>query len=178
MKVLHIITGLNTGGAESMLFRLISATDRVASSVEVISLTDSGAIGEKISALGVSVRTLGMRRDLPNLLLVVRLAKWLRCMRVDVIQTWMPHADLIGGVAAKLAGDLPVVWGIRFSNLDPQGIKRRTIWTVRLCAYLSLHLPTRIICCSEAACHVHTKLGYANKKMIVIPNGFNLSLFK
>ena len=35
---------------------------------------------------------------------------------------------LIGGVAAKLAANTGVVWGIRQSNLDPEYNKRATLW--------------------------------------------------
>lgn len=178
IKLLHIISGLNTGGAEMMLYKLLSAMDRSAFSVEVVSLTDIGSVGNKILSIDVPVRALSMRRGVPNPFAVVKLVKWLRQSRPDVIQTWMYHADLIGGVAAKLTGDIPVAWGIRNSNLDSQGSKHSTIWTANICAKLSRFLPTKIICCSEASRIVHTALGYVETKMIVIPNGFDLAVFK
>lgn len=177
-NVCHIITGLNSGGAEMMLYKLLSAMDRSTFSVEVISLTDSGPIGKKIQALDVPVRALGMRRGVPNPLAVLRLVGWLRQSRPAVIQTWMYHADLIGGVAARLAGGVPLAWGIHHSNLDPEGSKCSTIWTAGLCARLSRWLPAHIVCCSEASRRVHTALGYDPDRMVVIPNGFDLTLFK
>lgn len=161
-----------------MLYKLLSNTAQSVFDPEVVSLTDIGLVGERIQSLGISVRALGMRRGIPNPLAVFALSRWLRQSRPAVIQTWMYHADLIGGIAAKLAGDIPVVWGIRHSNLEPKGNKRNTLWTARLCATLSRWLPARIVCCSEAARRVHVQLGYAEKKMRVIPNGFDLSLFK
>ncbi|HHT47196.1 MAG TPA: glycosyltransferase, partial [Firmicutes bacterium] len=65
----------------------------------------------------------------------------------------------------------------RHSNLDPEGNKRTTIWTAKACARFSNRLPNKIICCSEASKRVHAKLGYDSQKMIVIPNGFELSSF-
>lgn len=177
-RVTHVITGLNPGGAEMMLFKLLSAMDRVAFDSEVISLTDMGPLAERIQALDITVRALGMRRGVPNPLALLRLAVWLRRSKPDVIQTWMYHADLIGGIAAKLVGGIPVIWGIRHSNLDPQGSKRKTIWTANACARLSNWLPTQIVCCSEASLPVHAALGYATRKMCVIPNGFDLDVFK
>jgi len=90
----------------------------------------------------------------------------------------MYHADLIGGVAAKLAGGIPVAWGIRHSHFSDHGSRRLTIHTMKMCARLSRWLPTRIVCCSEASQQVHTALGYAAEKMLVIPNGFDMSAFK
>jgi len=161
-----------------MLYKLLSAMDRKTFDSEVISLTDIGSVGKKIEALGVPVRVLGMRRGLPNPLMILKLAGWLRRFKPDAIQTWMYHADLIGGLAAKIAGGIPVAWGIRQSNLDPTGSKRTTIWTAKLCAWLSHCLPSKIVCCSNASQQVHHALGYAVDKMIVIPNGFDLTAFK
>ena len=124
------------------------------------------------------MRSLGMRPGRPNPVAVLRLAKWLREDRPDVIQTWMYHADLIGGLAAKLAGGIPLAWGIRQSNLSDQGSRRLTIHTMRMCAQVSRWLPARIVCCSEASQRVHAALGYATEKMIVIPNGFDLRAYK
>ena len=177
-RVAHVITGLNPGGAEMMLFKLLSAMDRVVFKPEVISLTGMGPLAERIQALDITVRALGMRRGVPNPLSLLRLAVWLRRSKPDVIQTWMYHADLIGGIAAKLVGGIPVIWGIRHSNLDPQGSKRKTIWTANACARLSNWLPTQIVCCSEASLPVHAALGYATRKMCVIPNGFDLDVFR
>jgi len=145
---------------------------------EVISLTDIGSIGKDIQALGVPVRALGMSRGVPSPLAVLKLVNWLRQSKPDVIQTWMYHADLFGGIAAKLAGGIPVAWGIHHFNLDSQYNKRSTIWTAKLCARLSRWLPEKIVCCSEATRQVHVNLGYASDKMVVIPNSIDLSVFK
>lgn len=178
MKVTHVITGLNTGGAEMMLYRLLLYTDRAAYEPHVISMTDIGAVGEKIRALGVPVQALGMRRGVPNPLGVLRLARWLNLDPPHVIQSWMYQADLVGGLAARLAGGVPITWGIHSTHLDPRSEKRTKIWTVRACAWSSRWLPTRIVCCSEASREVHAELGYAPKKMLVIPNGTDLTDFR
>lgn len=111
-----------------MLYKLLSRMDRRSFQAEVVSLTDIGPVGRKMQALGVPVRALGMRRGIPSPLGVLRLARWLRHHPPDVIQTWMYHADLVGGLAAKLAGGILVAWNVRHTNLDPTGNKRSTIW--------------------------------------------------
>jgi len=40
----------------------------------------------------------------------MRLARWIRESKPDVIHTWMYHANLVGALAARLAHDVPVVW--------------------------------------------------------------------
>ncbi len=134
MKITHVISGLTAGGAQTMLYKLLSQMDRTAFTAEVIPLADVGSLDKKIRALGVPVRTLGMRPGVPNPWGVHRLARWLRRDPPDLIQTWMYHADLIGGLAAKLAGGIPVAWNIRHSDLDANANKRSTFWTIKACA--------------------------------------------
>jgi glycosyltransferase involved in cell wall biosynthesis len=160
-----------------MLLRLLGATDRARFDAEVFSLKDVGVMGERMQRLGVRVRGLEMDPRRPNPLAVVKLARWLRDGRFDVVQTWMTHADLIGGAAARLAR-LPVAWGIHVGHLDRETHGRVALWTARLNARLSRFLPTRIVCCSELSRRVHESLGYRADKMVVIPNGFDLSQFK
>ena len=150
--VTHIIAGLAPDGAERMLHRLVSGMDPNRFENEVISLTDLGPMSAKMEAAGVRVRALGMKRGSANPYHLIRLAAWLRKLPPQqVIQTWMYHADLIGGIAAKLAGCAGVVWNIRHSELHPGVDKRHTILTAKACAKLSRWLPRRIICASDAS---------------------------
>jgi glycosyltransferase involved in cell wall biosynthesis len=178
MNITHVITGLHPGGAETMLYRLLLYGDRRAYQHRVISMTDAGPLHEKIRALGVPVRTLGMRQGVPNPLGALRLARLLRQDKVDIVQTWMYQADLVGALAARIAGRSSIIWGIHSTRLDPEGETRLKRWTVQACAWASWHLPARIICCSEASRKDHAELGYATKKMMVIPNGADLVTFR
>ena len=172
MHVLHIITGLNLGGAETMLYRLVRGADP-RDRHDVISLTDLGVVAERIAKLGVRPRALGLSR-LPNPIQIARLARMIAELRPDVVQTWMYHADLIGGVAAKIAGRARIVWGIHNSTLDPATTQRTTRWTVAASSRLSHYVPDAIICVSQASRDLHVGAGYDPGKFVVIPNGFDL----
>jgi glycosyltransferase involved in cell wall biosynthesis len=178
LKLLHIITGLSTGGAETMLYKLVSSMDRNRFSNTVVSLTGKGDMADRIESSGVAVHAMGMRRGVPDPRGVWNLRRVIREHKPDIIQTWMYHADLIGGVAAKMAGKVPIVWNIRHSNLDPRENKKSTLWTAKACGLLSGKIPRRIVCCSESSRKVHARLGYDPKKMLVIPNGFDLEMFQ
>jgi glycosyltransferase involved in cell wall biosynthesis len=178
IRVTHVIAGLQSDGAETVLHTIVSRMDAKRFQNEVISLTDRGPMAERLEGDGVPVRALGMRRGTPNPIHLARLASILKETKPQVVQTWMYHADLVGGMAARLAGKLPVVWGIHHTNLDPNQNKRMTIWTAQACARLSRSLPSRIVCCSEASRLAHAQFGYAEEKMEVIPNGFDLRQFR
>lgn len=177
-----VITCLGAGGAERMLLKLLGEIDRRLIEPRVITLTDYGerstALAERFAAIDVEVVGLGMSRGIPGPQWIWRLARLLRQRQPQLVNTWMYHADLLGGLAAKLAGSPPVVWNIRNTTLEPGRSKATTIRTVQLCARLSTLLPQRIICCAERAQSVHVALGYDAGKTVIIPNGFPLDTFR
>lgn len=178
MRVLYIITGLATGGAETMLLKLLERLDRERYAPMVISLTTMGDIGPRIAALGIPVQALGMTSGLPSPSGFLRLLRVVKRFKPDIVHTWLYHADLLGGLAARLAGINAVCWGIRSSNLDPDKTHWSTRAVRRVCAVLSHVIPQRIFLNSETASRIHVELGYAAGKMVVVPNGFDLFRFK
>jgi len=175
-KILHIITALDVGGAEAMLQELVLGTDRSRFEPEVITLTALGTTGQRIADAGVSVRDLRMSPGRLDPRAFGRLARWIHRARPDVVQTWMYHADLMGGLAARAVCDAPVIWGIR-GSFDPVKSKRHMIWTARTCAALSARIPQEIVSCSTALAEAHIRLGYDARRIRVIPNGFDTSTY-
>ncbi len=177
IRIVFITTGLSTGGAEAMLLKLLENIDRQRFEPHVVSLTTLGEIGPRIVQLDIPVLAIGMAPSVMGIFSVFRLAWLLRKIRPDIVQTWMYHADLIGGVAAWLAGCKRVVWALRNSNLSKDTTKRSTLMVVRICAFLSGWLPRQILSCSARAGAVHAEVGYCSHKIRIIPNGFNLARF-
>jgi glycosyltransferase involved in cell wall biosynthesis len=177
-KILFVITGLGAGGAEMMLWKLLSRLDRQLFSAEVISLTGIDSLAQKYAEIDIPVEFLRMERGGVNVGEMVRLVRVMRAKQPDLIQTWMYHADFLGGLSALFAGRIPLIWNLRNSNLDPQTSKKSSITVARLCAKLSRYLPRKIVCCSKVAEEIHAQLGYDRSKMIYIPNGFDLSSFR
>lgn len=177
MKLAVIIGGTGVGGAETMLEKVLA---RLSPKFKphVISMIPVGKIGERLRVLGIPVESLNMRRGVPNPIALMHLIRRLRDLRPDVVHTWMYHADLMGGVAARRAGVPALAWCIRHSNLTRAGNKRQTLAVVRANAFLSHRVPDRILCCSQASRSVHIAYGYAREKMVVVPNGFDIAQFK
>ncbi|WBX84777.1 glycosyltransferase family 4 protein [Sphingosinicella microcystinivorans] len=176
MIVLHLITDLDDGGAEAVLYRLCrhDPIDRH----HVVSLMDAGKYGPLLEAHGVAVTCLDMPRGRIKLSSLWRLWRLLRQVRPDVVQTWMYHADLLGGVGARLAGIRNVNWSIHHTTLVPNESRRSTILVAKLCALLSRFIPRVIVCCARKSREVHSRLGYDEGRMHVIPNGYDLNVFQ
>lgn len=88
----------------------------------------------------------------------------------------MVHADLIGGLAARLAGIRSVIWGVRTTHFS--GTSRGTRQMRWVCARLSGLVPAAIACAAEASRRSHEAIGYDASRMVVIPNGFDIDRFK
>ena len=73
-KVVHIITGLNDGGAEGVLTRLCLHSEQVQH--VVISLMDEGKYGPLLARSSVKVHCLGMNPGKPSIVRLFRLLFW------------------------------------------------------------------------------------------------------
>lgn len=176
MKIMHIITGLNNGGAEGVLYRLVT-NDKKNKHI-IISMMDSGKYGPFLTEQGFEVHCLNMNSGKVSPKSILKLYKYIKDNRPDVVQTWMYHADLIGGLVAKSLGVRKVFWNLRHSNFDSNHTKSSTIKIAKLNAKMSKVLPNKIICCAEGAVEAHTDLGYEKDKIVVIGNGYDLNTFK
>lgn len=175
IKIFHIITGLNNGGAEGVLYRLCKYDTK--HKHVVISMMDEGKYGSMLKDAGIEVYCLNMKPGRVSLSGLWQLFKLLRMHKPDVVQTWMYHADLIGGVIARLAGVKHVFWNVRHTTLEPGQSKRSTIWVAKACAFVSGWIPKKIIYCAHEAKTVHEALGYKQGKAEIIGNGYDLAQF-
>ena len=173
LRVLHVITGLNAGGAEASLVKLVKYdTESVHS---VISLTGEGWYSNSLR--GIAKEVIPFRsKGLKACLLPFKVFSAIRKQNHDVVQTWMYHADLVGGLAAFLCR-VPVVWGIRNSTLSSGTSGLRTRAIVRLNAVLSHVVPKYIISCSEEAFKVHLNKGYCAGRARTVHNGCDVTRF-
>lgn len=183
IRVTHVISGLELGGAETMLCRLLGASDRSRFDHTVISLSSFGTLAPRIAALGIEVRAIGMSRGRLQARPLGRLARSLASRRSHVVHTWMDHANLLGGLlaratgGARVAGGTKVVWGVH-GSLHPTESKRSSQITARACAATARRVPHRVVSCSQRLAEMLVEQGYDPGRTIVIPNGFDLSWFR
>ncbi|MDF5733668.1 MAG: glycosyltransferase, partial [Rhizonema sp. PD38] len=166
-----------TGGAEMMLYKLLSKINQEQFEAVVVSLMDRGTLGDRIEALGIPVHTIGMKSGKPTPASIWRLIHLIRQLKPDLIQGWMYHGNLAALLASVFCGyKIPVFWSIHYSIDSLASDKKLTVAIIRLCAYLSKFV-TKIIFVSHKSKSQHEALGYNRKNNCVIPNGFDNSLF-
>ena len=175
IKILHVITSLNVGGAETMLYRLLKSMDAVRFDNQVVSLIRPGPVGDKIQSLGIPVFSLNMWPGRLSLDALFGLVRILRRESPDLVQTWLYHADLLGVLAAKITS-APVVWNIRASNMDMTFYRRLSSVVLRACVQFS-GWPQAVIVNSKAGQEFHARLGYHPRLWAHIPNGVDTMQF-
>ncbi|MFO0910435.1 MAG: glycosyltransferase [Isosphaeraceae bacterium] len=180
IRIVHVINSLANGGAEAMLANLAVRTDRGRFEPSVALLIDDRTQAAAIEAAGIPISQMGMRPGIPDPVGLGRLARHLRRVRPHVVQTWMDHSNLIGGLAARaaLGSSVRVVWGVHHSNHVPGLTKRTTLWTLSACASLSRRVPDRIVLVSQAGHALYSSRGFDMSRMTVIPNGFDTQSFQ
>ena len=99
MKVLHVITGLEAGGAEIQLAMLVRHTRH---EPDVLTLYNPGSVADQIRADGIRVRDLGMTRN-TQLGALLRLRSIIADGRYDVVHTHLYRAQIYARPAARLA---------------------------------------------------------------------------
>jgi glycosyltransferase involved in cell wall biosynthesis len=174
VRVLHIITGLETGGAEASLYKLIEHFPGPGVDHFVCSLKGAGTYGPRLEALGIPVHALGgTPRSLFRGLMPLA-----RHIKPNLIQGWMYHGNLAATLCGQFAvGRVPVLWNIRQSLIHLRHEKYGTAMAIRLGALLS-NRPAKIIYNSYTAQSHHSALGFAAHTSLVIDNGYDTELFK
>jgi glycosyltransferase involved in cell wall biosynthesis len=178
MKILYVTTGLETGGAEIMLYKILSRINREHFHPTVISLMDRGTVADRIESLGIPVHTLGMELGTPTLNAIWNLIQKIREIQPDLIQGWMYH----GNIAAKFASifyfrKIPILWSIHHSISSLKSEKKLTIALIKLGANITKSIQ-QVIFVSQNSKNQHEKLGYRSDNSCIIANGFDVSLFK
>ena len=166
MKVLHVITGLDAGGAELQLSMILRRTRHES---DVVTLYNPGPVADMIRDQGTSVRDLGMQRntELPALL---RLRKLIKDGQYDVVHTHLYRAQIYARPAARLAG-APVVLTTEHSIGETHIERRKMTRSVRALYLTSELFSDATIAVSDIVKDRLVRWGVRPGKVTVIPNG-------
>ena len=175
MDIALIITELEVGGAERALVELASRLDRQRFRPVVYCLgarPGTGADGcvQQLERAGVEVRCFGARGAWSFGGAVAWLRRGLSEQRPDVVQTFLFHANILGRMAARLAGRPVVVSGIRVAQQGGRWRLAVDRWTDGWVA--------RHVCVSQSVARFsETVGGLPKEKLAVIPNGIDVASY-
>ncbi|KPC64929.1 glycosyltransferase [Streptomyces chattanoogensis] len=173
MKVLHVITGLEVGGAEQQLRLMLR---RLPARCEVVTLTGPGPVADGIRADGIPVTHLGMtgNRDLRAL---PRLTRLIRDGGYDLVHTHLYRACVYGRIAARLAGVRAVV-ATEHSLGDAVIEGRRLTRGVRLLYRATERLGSATVAVSDTVAARLRRWGVPEQRIHVVPNGIEAHRFR
>jgi glycosyltransferase involved in cell wall biosynthesis len=173
MKVLHVITGLNAGGAELQLAMLLSRTRHDA---DVVTLYNPGPVAEQIRDSGTGVRNLNMTKN-TELSAMLRLQSIMRRGRYDVVHTHLYRSQVYAHPAARLART-PVVVTTEHSIGETHIERRKMSSPVRALYLASERLSDATIAVSGVVRERLVHWGVPAGKITVIPNAVETSALR
>lgn len=170
LRVCHLITGFDTGGAERVLLQTVQRLDPVRFESLIASLRPPGPLSPTVDRIGVKTFYLGMGRR-PGPVTLWRLVRLLRRHRVAIVHSYLYDAS----IAARLAGRWARVPIILTSTRAPLEYLPRFAWwldrfTSRWCQ--------RVLAVSRHTADVIVRVeGIPSDKVVVVPNGVDLQRF-
>lgn len=176
IRILHLITSLDIGGAEITLARLVGGLNPQEFESRVVSLIPPGPVMKLVESQGIPVDSLWMQPGQVNPAGLFNLIRLLRAYQPDILQTWLYHADFLGLLAGKLSGISTIAWNIRTSSMDFTRYRPLSGLVARACALLST-LPQVVVVNSETGWRHHEQFGYHPRRWELIPNGVDTALF-
>lgn len=174
--VLHVISGLATGGAETTLVQLASALQARGMPQHVISVGNRGVYADELERHGVIVSTLGIGSLFGGPVGLLRLVRQMQKLQPRLVQGWMYHGNIMAAVALRFVpgrADRRLMWNLRASNMDAA----RYGWLIRLCAMTSTW-PDVVIANSQAGVDFHLGRGFRPKHIELIANGIDTEKFQ
>ena len=174
--VLHVISGLGTGGAETTLVNLACALQQRSLPQHVVSLSGEVSYGEELKRCGIALHSLRLHRahQMPSRL--VMLSRLIRRLRPQLIQGWMYHGNLMAAACHRWTAGRSsrrLLWNLRASNMDSDRYARVIRWGAALSRW-----PDVVIANSEAGAQFHASQGYQPRVAKVIANGIDTQRFK
>jgi glycosyltransferase involved in cell wall biosynthesis len=176
MRLVLLIRSLDIGGAERQLVALARGLHKLGHEVHVFTFYPSGVLRGDLEAAKIPVTSLGKRGRWDVASFVRRLISALRYENPAALYSFLTTANLIGLLAARLAGVPRVAWGVRASNVDLSQYDRFCRFELWLSGKLARYAST-IICNSDAGAAYHSSLGYPADKMTLIHNGIDTDRF-
>ena len=174
MRVLFLAHSLERGGAERQLAALAAGLHARGVEVRIVLLDTVGAFGAGLVESGIDIVVLAgrTRRDV-----LARFIREVRAWRPDVVHGYLAAPNLVATLARVVRPGTKVVWGVRHAELRLRDFPPMVRLAETLARPLSwgAHL---VIANSEAGARHHRRSGYPRRRLVVVPNGVDLDVFR
>jgi len=178
VKIVHVITTLEAGGAQRMLYKLAVNSRQPTWEYAVVTLSGGGVMERYFREHDIPVYSLGMRQGVPSIGALNKMNQFFREWQPDLIQGWMYHSNVLASTAEWMTNcDVPILWNVRHSLHDIKEEKLLTQLVIWWSKWLS-STPETIIYNSAVSARQHENIGFDSSKTRVIPNGFDLRKYR
>ena len=174
IKVLHIISSLEQGGAERQLTELVKGSNHHA----VCQLFSGGLYEKELKRNNILLFNLNLKKNFLIIIGIFRIIRVFFLYKPDIIHTWMYHSSLLGLFLKQMIfyRNIPLIWGLRCSNMDISMYSKALNIVIKCCRLFSKR-PNFIINNSLAGLNFHQSIKFYNNKNIVIHNGIDTDRF-
>jgi glycosyltransferase involved in cell wall biosynthesis len=178
LKIVVITSGLRMGGAETLLLNIVKKWLNEDVEISIFSLSGVGALDDRFREIGVDVHNYNLDGFCNKMRGIYQLSKDLRFINPVIVQTWMPHADLVGGLITKMVTSAELFWGLHHANFSLDSLKLSTLAVAKMNALLSYFVPDCIIAVSQHVKVSAIEFGFNKNKFSIIENGIDFSEFR
>jgi glycosyltransferase involved in cell wall biosynthesis len=172
LRILYTVNRMDVGGSQTHLVQVLRLLDRRRFEPMLCCLSGQGALLETAKQTGATVVSVGLGRLKSPAALgaVVRLARFIRRERVDIVHNYLLRANVVGTLAARLAR-VPLVLTSKRGCHERRGLE---LAGARLSNRLADCVTTNANAVRD---FVHDREACPLDKMVVIPSGIDTDHF-
>jgi len=164
IKILHLTTDSRIGGTEKNIISLVTRLNRDRYENIVVALLPGGELVERLRGYGIEAECLGMRNKF-DLSVIFKLFGILKKRKIDILHTYLFHANILGRIVGRLA-KVPVV----ISSLRVTEKRRYHLWLDRLTNRM---VDAETCVCEAVRNYTIEKAKIRPDKLVTIPNGID-----
>jgi len=170
-KILHLITGLEIGGAEMMLLKTLPRMQEDFDN-RVCCIRGHGPIGKKLEKAGVPVYYLNLK-NIFDLGIILRFKKIIKEFQPKILVTYLIHADLFGRIFGRIFGIKKIICSVRVKLVQWK------YFPLLIIDGLTSFLVNNYHFNSQAVANLYLKYFFlAKEKITVIPNGLEIEKYQ
>ena len=174
MKICHLIIGLENGGAEAVLNRLVMGDNE--NKHIIISLKDLGFYGPNLLKNNIEVYSIDFSSF--TLFKFIKLFKKIKEIKPEILHCWMYHSNLIGALLSFFLKNTKLYWSIHNLAIGFKQLNTFTFLVIRLSAFFTYFCVKKVVYVSESTLLKHCSIGFRKNNNVIIHNGVNTSIYK